>query len=137
MNTYVIRLCKTGFMETIIVQDTDPAVLEMLITALEMENFEVYPLMDLEEDFMDLIDKHRPHVVLMDYAWHGEKCLAACRRIKTKFPHLPVIATSCNNNINQEYDRLGFDGYLKKPFDLDLLYRILRKHIPKLASDPA
>lgn len=123
-------------METIIVQDTDQTVLEMLTAALEMDNFEVYPLMDCDADFLSLIDQLRPHVVMMDYPLRGEHCLAACRRIKEKYPHLPVIASSCNSNIHQEYDKLGFDGYIEKPFDLDLLYRILRKHIPKPAGNP-
>jgi CheY-like chemotaxis protein len=109
----------------------------MLTIALEMDNFEVYPLVDFDGDFMGLIEMHRPQLVMLDYTWHGEKCLEACRRIKTKYPHLPVIASSCNSNIHQEYDCLGFDGYIKKPFDLDLLYRVLRKYIPKPAADPA
>jgi len=40
-----------------------------------------------------------------------------------------VIAMSCNNNINTVALASGFDGYLEKPFDFDLLYRVLRKHI--------
>lgn len=120
-------------METIIVQDTDQMVLEMLTDALEMDHFQVYPMMDCEGDFMEMIELLRPHVVMLDYPLHGERCLEACRRIKEKYPHLPVIASSFNNNIHQEYNKLGFDGYIEKPFDLDLLYRILRKHIPKPA----
>lgn len=116
-------------METIIVQDTDQTILEMLTAALEMDNFEVYPLMGFDEDFLSLIDQHRPHVVILDYPLHGERSIAVCHQIKEKYPHLPVIASSCHNNIHQEYNRLGFDGYIEKPFDLDLLYRILRKHI--------
>ena len=123
-------------METIIVQDTDQTVLEMLTAALEMDNFEVYPLMDYDADFLSLIYQLRPHVVVLDYPLRGERCLAACRRIKEKYPHLPVIASSCNNNIHQEYNKLGFDGYIEKPFDLDLLYCILRKHILKSTVNP-
>lgn len=118
-------------MEKIIVQDTDQTVLEMLTAALEMDNFQVYPIMDFDDDFLSLIEKLRPHVVMLDYPLHGERCLETCQRIKQEYPHLPVIASSCNNNIHQEYNKLGFDGYIEKPFDLDLLYRILRKHILK------
>lgn len=52
-----------------------------------------------------------------------------CNQIKAKYPHLPVIALSCNNNIHEVYSKFGFDDYISKPFDLDLLYRVLRKHI--------
>lgn len=124
-------------METIIVQDTDPTVLEMLTAALEMEDFEVYPITDFDEDFLELIGRVRPHVVILDYRLTGHRCLEVLKSIKAEYSHLPVIATSGNNNIHHEYDQLGFDGYIKKPFDLDLLYRILRKHIPKPTADPS
>ncbi|MFC0513064.1 hypothetical protein ACFFGT_02595 [Mucilaginibacter angelicae] len=48
-----------------------------------------------------------------------------------KVPQPAGNCPSYNNNIRQEYHKYGFDGYIEKPFDLDLLYRILRKHIPK------
>jgi two-component system nitrogen regulation response regulator GlnG len=121
-------------METIIVQDTDKTVLEMLTTALEMANFIVCPVMDFDEDFLGLIDRVRPHVVILDYRLTGYRCLEVLRNIKVKYPNLPVIATSCNSNIHQVYNKLGFDGYIEKPFDLDLLYRVLRKYIPEPKS---
>jgi DNA-binding NtrC family response regulator len=102
-----------------------------------MENFKVHPIKDFDEDFLGLIEQVRPHVVVLDYRLTGYRCLEVLKNIKTKYPHLPVIATSCNSNIHQEYSQLGFDGYIAKPFDLDLLYRILRKHIPKPADRSA
>ena len=74
---------------------------------------------------------------MMDYPLQGERSLGVCRRIKATYPRLPVIASGCNNNIHQEYNKLGFDCYIAKSFDLDLLYHIMRKHIPKPAPDPA
>ncbi|WP_379090682.1 response regulator [Pedobacter sp. UC225_65] len=120
-------------METIIVQDTDKNILEVLTLALELENFTVYPLQDCEANFLELIDKARPHVVMLDFRIDGKKCMEILQTIKKKYPTLPVIAMSCNNNINTVALAKGFDGYIEKPFDFDLLYRILRKHISKLA----
>lgn len=80
---------------------------------------------------LDLIDQVRPHVVILNYEFTDTTCIQLCRQIKEKYPHLPVLALSCNYNINQEYNKYGFDGYIEKPFDLDLLYQVMRKHIPK------
>jgi DNA-binding response OmpR family regulator len=121
---------KTIKME-IIIQDTDQDILEILKYALEAEGFEVYALMDGEDDILALIDEHRPHVVMLDYRLEGKVCLDVLEKIKVKYPHLPVIAMSCNNNINEVYSRFGFDDYIPKPFDLDHLYLTLRKYIPK------
>lgn len=117
-------------MEIIIVQDTDKAILDVLTDALMMEGFEVCPVLDCDEDFVDLIEQHRPHVVMLDYCLNGEICKEICLKIKAVYPHLPVIALSCNYNIDRLYGDHGFDAYIRKPFDLDLLYAILRKFIP-------
>jgi DNA-binding response OmpR family regulator len=118
-------------METIVIQDTDQDILEVLYAALELEGFKVYALPETDRDFLQLIDKARPHVVLLDFRFSGEDCIGVCRDIKARYPHLPVLALSCNSNINEVYSQSGFDGYIAKPFDLDQLYRILRKHVPK------
>lgn len=116
-------------METIIIQDTDADILDILTIALQMENFQVYSVLDFNSNFLDLIEQLRPHVVMLDYKMEGKNCIEICHQIKRKYPHLPVIALSCNHNIHDEYDKNGFDDYIPKPFDLDLLYSILRKHI--------
>lgn len=118
-------------METIIVQETDEDILYILTIALKEEGFRVYPLQHCESDFLEMIESTRPHVVMLDYKLRGEDVLRVLRQIKAKYPYLPVIASSCNSNIQEAYDKDGFDDYIPKPFDLDLLYATLRKHIPK------
>jgi DNA-binding response OmpR family regulator len=117
------------FMETIIVQDTDAAILDVLTEALTIEGFSVLPVQQVDIDFLALVDQHRPHVVMLDYRLKGETCKQICYEIKQRYPHLPVIAMSCNYNIDRLYGENGFDGYIRKPFDLDLLYTVLRKYI--------
>lgn len=118
-------------METIIVQETDSDVLDVISYALVAGGFNVYPLLSCDENFIDIIEKTKPHVVMLDFKLGGNECLRVLREIKIKYPHLPVIAASCNSNINKAYDQVGFDDYIPKPFDIDVLYHTLRKHIPK------
>lgn len=118
-------------METIIIQDTNKDILDLLTAALELEHFKVFTVMEGETNLLDMIANLRPHVVVLDYRLDGKYCIRLCREIKEHYPHLPVVAMSCNSNINQVYDRQGFDDYIPKPFDLDNLYSVLRKHIPR------
>jgi DNA-binding response OmpR family regulator len=122
-------------METIIVQETDPDVLDIIRFALAENGFKVYPLLNFDEDFITIVDKTRPHAVMLDFKLKGEDCMRVLREIKVKYPHLPLIAASCNANINEVYDQAGFDDYIDKPFDLEVLYHTLRKHIPKSSLD--
>lgn len=115
----------------IVIQETDQDILEILKYALEVEGFQVYALLDGTADILSIIDQYRPHVVMLDYRLDGKLCLDILKKIKAKYPHLPVITMSCNYNINEEYSAKGFDDYIPKPFDLDQLYSTLRKHIPK------
>jgi DNA-binding response OmpR family regulator len=117
--------------ETIIVQDKDESILDVLKLALEMEGFNVIPVMHCNDDILNIIDKDRPHVVILDYRLDGKDCIDICHKIKDRYPHLPVIAVSCNVGIEVEYAKNGFDAYIKKPFDLDLLYKVINEHLPK------
>jgi len=117
-------------MDRIVIQETDPAVLELLELALTEAGFEVHAVDHCAPDFLDIISLKQPHLVVLDYKISGKQAIEVCCQVKQRFPHLPIIALSCNYNINQDYQRHGFDDYIRKPFDLDLLIRILRKHIP-------
>lgn len=118
-------------METVIIQDTEQSILDILTIALQLENFRVYSVLDCDGNFMAMIGELKPHVIMLNYKLDGKSCIQICHQIKAGYPHLPVIAISCNSNINDEYDRHGFDDYIPKPFDLDHLYAVLRKHIPR------
>ncbi|RZJ73430.1 MAG: response regulator [Flavobacterium sp.] len=117
-------------METIIVQETDRDVLDILSYALTEGGFNVYPLLSCDEHFLSIIEETKPHVVVLDFRLKGEECMRVLREIKTNYPYLPIIAASCNANIHDHYDEAGFDDYIPKPFDLDYLYQTLRRHIP-------
>lgn len=117
-------------METVIIQDTNKDILDVLTTALELEHFKVFTVMEEERNLLEMIARLRPHVVVLDYRLEGKDCIRICREIKARYPHLPVVAMSCNSNINEVYDRHGFDDYIEKPFDLEHLYQVLRRHIP-------
>ena len=118
-------------MDKIVIQETDRTVLDVLKMALSEAGFEVHATIHLSVDFLDIIAVKQPNVVMLDYKLSGHEAINVCNQIKQRFPHLPIIALSCNYNIDQEYGQHGFDDFVKKPFDIDLLVKIIRKHIPR------
>lgn len=116
-------------METILIQDGDAAIADIVITALRMEGYRACPLTDDQENILEKIRGHRARLILLD-CWLGQQSVRLCGWIKAHFPDLPVIAFSCDNNISQNFRVLGFDGYLSKPFDLEELYQVVRKFLP-------
>ena len=123
-------------METIMVQEPDAALLDVVSTALQMDGYRVYSLTDAHENIPEMIRRYRPKLILLDCWLRNSTAKQVAHWIKSLFPRLPVIAFSCDNHIDQEYRRLGFDGYLKKPFDLDVLYRVVSEHLPKRVRGP-
>ena len=110
-------------MAVIIIQENDCAVLDVLKQAFMLEDHHPIPILgSCTEELSKLIRRHRPDLVLIDYRSTspcGALLLAAIRKISSA---LPVIALSCDLNIGKMASKLGFDGFLSKPFDLGELY---------------
>lgn len=116
-------------METIMVQENDEATLEVVTAALKMKGYQVRSLEDDNENAIERIRRYHPKLVLVD-CWPGTnsgKQLA--HWIKAHFRKLPIIAFSCDNQVEEQYRKLGFDGYLKKPFELEHLYGVIRQYL--------
>jgi DNA-binding response OmpR family regulator len=73
-------------METVVIQETDKDILEVLYAALELEGFSVYALLEADSDFLELIDKARPHVIMLDFRFSGEECMEVARKLKNAIP---------------------------------------------------
>jgi DNA-binding response OmpR family regulator len=117
-------------METILVHENDMTTLEVVAAALEMEGYQVHHLTDDHDNTLEMIRRYQPGLLLID-CWRIDRSGRHLTYwIKTQFPHLPLIAFSCDNQIDQHYHDLGFDDYLKKPFDLDVFYKVIRKFLP-------
>lgn len=121
--------------EIVMLHDHDESIMTVLKLALEFEEFIVIPILDCDDCILDMIDLQRPHVVILDIKMNDEDCIGLCHTIKEKYPHLPVLALSCNINIESLYAQEGFDAYIKKPFDLALLYKVIREHLPKSSKN--
>jgi DNA-binding response OmpR family regulator len=116
-------------METIMIQEADPAILDVVTTALQMQGYRVCSLTDDKENILEMIRRHRPKLVLMDCWLNHYSGRQISHWIKSHFPGLPVVAFSCDNQIDQHYRRLGYDDYIKKPFNLSHLYGTVRKYL--------
>ncbi|MDO7743344.1 MAG: response regulator [Pedobacter sp.] len=121
-------------MDKIVIQETDRSVLDVIKIILTEAGFEVYATHHLSTDFLNIITKKHPDLVVLDYKLSGQEAIQVCNQIKKRFPQLPIIALSCNYNIDQHYRQLGFNDYIRKPFDIDTLVKIIRKHIPHLSA---
>ncbi len=88
-------------METIIVQEKDASILDILTIALQMAGFNVCALSACDETLLQSIEQQRPDAVILDYEFEDRDCVQMRQLIKERNARLPVLAMSCNNNIQE------------------------------------
>lgn len=112
----------------ILVQEADADIRNVLQIILEEFQYQVVTLGNYK-DLTETIQSFKPHLIILDFRFSGVESIEACIKIKLLYPNLPVIALSCNSNIKSLFSINGFDNYITKPFDIDQLLKVIRKHI--------
>ncbi|MBB5395706.1 PleD family two-component system response regulator [Mucilaginibacter sp. AK015] len=117
----------------ILVIEDDKDIRDTVTFALESEGYEV--ISSENSRILKFIDQHKPDLILLDNWLTEWKSDASGQQLSyelksdPKTSHIPVIIVSAVSNV-AEIAKAGLsDGYLKKPFDLDELNAIVKKHI--------
>lgn len=115
-------------MDTILLQQSDPVVLEVTTLTLE-EHFKIVAFELLPTNLADVITSYSPKLAIIDYVLMGQQAITYLKQIRKLAPTLPVIVLSCTNNIASLSKNNGFDGYLTKPFDIESLVKMVKRYI--------
>lgn len=72
----------------------------------------------------EIIAARPPALCLVDFHLPDGDGAQLCRWIRSRFPELPVIFITVNNQLNDMTDsfRAGADDYITKPFELEVLH---------------
>lgn len=118
-------------MPSVLVVDDDPDVRVLLETYLELEGFDVLTASNGWDALLHL--RHiRPSVILLDLMMPVMDGVEF-RRHQQGQPTLrdiPVVCLSARHDAQQTAARLGVAECLAKPFDLETLIVVLRRHCP-------
>ncbi|MBR5761053.1 MAG: response regulator, partial [Lachnospiraceae bacterium] len=84
------------------------------------------------EDALNKIKDHRFNVVLLDHMMPGMDGIETVAEIRKIYPDLPVYALTANSTAGEEfYKSKGFNGYLSKPVEPEILEKTIMKHLPE------
>ncbi len=116
-------------MKKILVIDDDDAILEAVRMAMEMENFEVETL-NRGGAVMEVANEFKPDLIILDYLLSGEDGREMAKKIRTEADNkeVPIIMFSAHPNAERSVGGYGINEFLPKPFDLDVLIRMVSKY---------
>ncbi len=103
-------------MDTVLVVDDDPHILDVIVFALEKQSFKTLSANN-GVAAVAMVEKYKPDLIIMDVMMPEMSGLDACKLIRQKHD-IPIIFVSA---MNDEVDmivglELGGDDYICKPF---------------------
>jgi CheY-like chemotaxis protein len=112
----------------ILVADDDPAILEVLQIMLEDDGYVVETV--AESLTVARVEASRPDLILLDIRLPGPDGGEICRQLKERETtrHIPLIVMSASRDAQRLADECGADAFLPKPFELDDLLDLVRRH---------
>jgi CheY-like chemotaxis protein len=106
----------------------------MMRRLLEMSGYQVLEAINGEEA-VELAERERPSLILMDLSLPLLDGLAATRRIRQHegLRDVPIVAVSAHDTADFHADALaaGCNDYVTKPIDFDQLEQLLNRLLPK------
>jgi two-component system phosphate regulon response regulator PhoB len=117
----------------ILIIEDDKDIRDTVTFALESEGYEV--ISSENSRILKSINSYNPDLILLDNWLSDWKSDANGEQLSKELKsdpatsHIPVIIVSAVNNIAQIAEAGLADGYLKKPFDLVDLNKIIKKHL--------
>jgi CheY-like chemotaxis protein len=120
-------------MKRILVIDNDPGILDAMQEVFNYEGYEVV-IEEGDGDILDMVQKHQPDLLLIDYILNGINGGELCHQVKVNpvTSQLPVILMSAYPRVLQSLGHYGFDDFIPKPFDLSDLTSRVASHISKI-----
>lgn len=111
----------------ILIIDNDSDILTLITFILEDKGFEV--VASLSGSILDSVLEINPNLILLD-DWledlNGHELCSILKRTP-ETQHIPVILISASIDLEQVSKDCFADGYIEKPFNIDLLERTINE----------
>ena len=111
----------------VLVAEDDRGLRESLERVLRFEGYDVHAVRD-GALALEAVAEQVPDVVVLDVMMPVVDGLTACRRLRERYRHLPILMLTARHEVADRVAGLdaGADDYLVKPFALDELLARLR-----------
>lgn len=117
-------------MRKILVLDDDPDILEAVKLILETEGYDVETT-ERPEHILNLNINNLPELIILDVLLSGKDGREIAKELKaaTATKMIPIIMFSAHPNAEKTIGNIGVEDFIAKPFDMNELLQLVRKHI--------
>lgn len=114
----------------VFVFDDNRDILDLCTYILEDAGYEI-KTSESSNNIEEQVMAFMPDIIFMDNWLPDLGGIEATKALKKNLTlqHIPVIYFSANNDISALATQAGADSYLAKPFDIDALEDIVKKHL--------
>ncbi|TDG37469.1 response regulator [Pedobacter changchengzhani] len=114
----------------VFVFDDNKDILDLCTYILEDAGYEI-KTSESSNNIEEQVLSFMPDVIFMDNWLPDLGGIEATKALKRNLDlqHIPVIYFSANNDISALAEQAGANSYLAKPFDIDALEEIVKKHV--------
>lgn len=113
----------------ILIIDDSSGTRNLLTTILEMEDFTVAGVGEIEQgDIIAVLDQHSPDFLILDYHLKGEETLEYVKTIRhtAEWANIGILMISAID-LEKNCLRAGANGFMVKPFEWHEIVATIRK----------
>ncbi|RYE48373.1 MAG: response regulator [Sphingobacteriales bacterium] len=114
----------------IFIFDDNYDILDLCTLILEDAGYQIKTSLT-SNNISEQVSEYMPDLIFMDNWLPDVGGIEATRELKSNpsLKHIPVIYFSANNDVSSLAEQAGADSYLSKPFDIQTLEDIIKRHI--------
>lgn len=126
--------------KTVWIVDDDKSIRWIIHKALSQNGIDVKEFNSANEAINEF-NRSNPSLIISDINMPGESGIDFLKKVKNKFPHIPIIIMTAYSDLESTLDsyKYGAYEYITKPFDinilLDVVSKILTENISKKSGD--
>lgn len=119
----------------ILIVDDDPGLRALVAATLELEGHAVVTAAD-GAVALDLVDKHKPVLILLDKNMPRLDGPAFARELRSKGQTMPIVVVSGSEGGKRFAREINAHSYIRKPFKVPQLLAIVSEFMSKLSDEP-
>ena len=114
-------------MRAILVEDEPLMIEAFLRMSKDVKDLNVVGTFETAEDAIDFAEDHEFEIAILDIELPGENGIECAKILRKKMPELLVVFISAYDDYLREFNQIGGDDYIVKPYKKETIENMMEK----------